>query len=242
MREKDRSRKIFFNDVLYLCNCASSRRTLPPSITQPFFHPSTHSQMRPKSGHIFSLSAPIRIGSRRFPLELLPRPASSISTAAPTYSSATAAAGAAGDASLGLPGNVTQALISGDFARHDSYGAVGGHPDTGDIGSGGDVPSAPPQFSPKKKFLEDDAPPPYNPEYASPSVLVPTDDIVDGAIAARSADVTLSDTMHECGICMVNTKDCAFDCGHLACSECAELLTDCHICRQRITGKRKIFL
>ncbi len=31
--------------------------------------------------------------------------------------------------------------------------------------------------------------------------------------------------------------DLAFACGHLACSECAELLDTCHICQQAISEK-----
>ena len=102
-------------------------------------------------------------------------------------------------------------------------------------------------------FIEE-APPPYNPGF-DPTTMTTTTATIEAesplddtsfevaAAAAAVANVTLlQETLHECGICMVNTKDRAFDCGHLACSECADLLVECHICREKITGKRKIYL
>ena len=46
----------------------------------------------------------------------------------------------------------------------------------------------------------------------------------------------------ECGICLDTTKDCAFNCGHMSCFECAELLQTCHICRSDITERRKVYV
>ncbi len=40
-----------------------------------------------------------------------------------------------------------------------------------------------------------------------------------------------------CSICMDRPCDLAFACGHLACSECAELLDTCHICQRAISEK-----
>ena len=105
------------------------------------------------------------------------------------------------------------------------------------------------EFAPGISFLED-APPPYNPGYDLSSTTIATiephgpldETALAAAAAVAAANMTLSEALHECGICMVNTKDCAFDCGHLACSECAEMLVECHICREKIAGKRKIYL
>ena len=46
----------------------------------------------------------------------------------------------------------------------------------------------------------------------------------------------------ECGVCLDNRKNCVFNCGHLSCFECAELLERCHICRITITTRIRMFL
>ena len=50
------------------------------------------------------------------------------------------------------------------------------------------------------------------------------------------------DSSLECTICMDAKKDCVFNCGHLACMSCAEMIYQCHLCKKRITERRKIFL
>jgi len=45
-----------------------------------------------------------------------------------------------------------------------------------------------------------------------------------------------------CNICEERLKSFAFDCGHTSCKECSEILIECHICRQKISKKIKIFL
>ncbi|KAH1148344.1 hypothetical protein GYH30_043124 [Glycine max] len=44
-----------------------------------------------------------------------------------------------------------------------------------------------------------------------------------------------------CAICLTNKKDLAFGCGHMTCRECGSRLTDCPICRQRITNRLRVF-
>ena len=44
-----------------------------------------------------------------------------------------------------------------------------------------------------------------------------------------------------CPICMERKKDTAFQCGHLACSECSLSLRACHICREKVARKFKIY-
>ena len=44
-----------------------------------------------------------------------------------------------------------------------------------------------------------------------------------------------------CSICMERKKDTAFNCGHLACSICALPLKACHICREKVLKRIKIY-
>ncbi len=44
-----------------------------------------------------------------------------------------------------------------------------------------------------------------------------------------------------CHICMDQLNNVAFDCGHLACSQCAQLLNKCHMCRKDIHQKIPLF-
>lgn len=45
----------------------------------------------------------------------------------------------------------------------------------------------------------------------------------------------------ECAICLTNKKDLAFGCGHMTCRDCGSRLSDCPICRQRITNRLRVF-
>ncbi len=44
-----------------------------------------------------------------------------------------------------------------------------------------------------------------------------------------------------CPICMDRTCDVVFGCGHLACSQCAQTLNICHMCRLEIQQKIHLF-
>nr|AFK36428.1 unknown [Lotus japonicus] len=45
----------------------------------------------------------------------------------------------------------------------------------------------------------------------------------------------------ECAICLTNGKDLAFGCGHMSCRDCGSRLSNCHICRERITSRLRVF-
>lgn len=45
----------------------------------------------------------------------------------------------------------------------------------------------------------------------------------------------------KCPLCMERARDMAFLCGHRACGVCANQLTRCHVCRQDITQKIKLY-
>lgn len=48
-------------------------------------------------------------------------------------------------------------------------------------------------------------------------------------------------TQATCPICLTNTKDLAFNCGHTTCRECGSKVSNCPICRQRITNRLRLF-
>ncbi|KAK6124553.1 hypothetical protein DH2020_041701 [Rehmannia glutinosa] len=44
-----------------------------------------------------------------------------------------------------------------------------------------------------------------------------------------------------CPVCLTNRKDLAFGCGHMTCRDCSSRLSDCPICRQRITSRLRLY-
>ncbi|KAI4323295.1 hypothetical protein L6164_022913 [Bauhinia variegata] len=44
-----------------------------------------------------------------------------------------------------------------------------------------------------------------------------------------------------CVVCLTNAKDLAFQCGHMTCRDCGSRITNCHICRERITHRLRVF-
>ncbi|KAA8523388.1 hypothetical protein F0562_009811 [Nyssa sinensis] len=44
-----------------------------------------------------------------------------------------------------------------------------------------------------------------------------------------------------CPICLTNGKDLAFGCGHMTCGECGSRLSNCPICRQRISSRLRVY-
>jgi len=47
---------------------------------------------------------------------------------------------------------------------------------------------------------------------------------------------------NECPICLSNRRNTALGCGHLCCSRCAGEIGTCHICREPITARIKLYL
>ncbi|KAF5760992.1 putative transcription factor C2H2 family [Helianthus annuus] len=52
---------------------------------------------------------------------------------------------------------------------------------------------------------------------------------------------TQDDENKICPICLTNEKDMAFGCGHMACKECGSQLSRCHICRQQISSRIRLY-
>ncbi|KAI3719178.1 hypothetical protein L6452_20072 [Arctium lappa] len=50
-----------------------------------------------------------------------------------------------------------------------------------------------------------------------------------------------NDENKTCPICLTNDKDMAFGCGHMACRECGSRLSRCHICRQEISSRIRLY-
>ncbi|KAK9051586.1 hypothetical protein SSX86_028213 [Deinandra increscens subsp. villosa] len=57
----------------------------------------------------------------------------------------------------------------------------------------------------------------------------------------NSLTPTQDDENKTCPICLTNEKDMAFGCGHMACRECGERLSRCHICRQQISSRIRLY-
>ncbi|TXG71393.1 hypothetical protein EZV62_006328 [Acer yangbiense] len=51
----------------------------------------------------------------------------------------------------------------------------------------------------------------------------------------------IDDRTQACPICLTNAKDMAFNCGHMTCRECSTKVSNCPICRQRITNRLRLF-
>ncbi|KAK7313811.1 hypothetical protein VNO77_39013 [Canavalia gladiata] len=45
----------------------------------------------------------------------------------------------------------------------------------------------------------------------------------------------------ECAICLTKRKDLAFGCGHMTCRDCGSRISNCPICRERITTRLRVF-
>ncbi|XP_028773363.1 nuclear-pore anchor-like [Neltuma alba] len=67
--------------------------------------------------------------------------------------------------------------------------------------------------------------------------------------AAAAAEEKLSDLETDidssddkaCAICLTNKKDVAFGCGHMTCGDCMLTISNCHICREPITSRLRLF-
>jgi len=95
---------------------------------------------------------------------------------------------------------------------HSNFSDTKVQPETQPSKSKKDVPSAP--------SLDSDS---------EDNASVPT------APTLKDADETI------CAICVERPKTVAFQCGHLCCVNCSEMLIACHMCRVKINQKIKLF-
>eukprot|EP00249_Psilotum_nudum_P001186 c13542_g1_i1 orf=493-1737(-) len=59
--------------------------------------------------------------------------------------------------------------------------------------------------------------------------------------AARQPDKYGNSDTQVCPVCLTQTKNMAFGCGHQTCEDCAEDLVACPMCRQEITTKLRLY-
>ncbi|KAK8497659.1 hypothetical protein V6N13_141274 [Hibiscus sabdariffa] len=77
-------------------------------------------------------------------------------------------------------------------------------------------------------------PPPVSYRRPAPPERIPSN------ISAPTA-VASDDQQSACPICLTNRKDLAFNCGHMTCRDCGQRVSNCPICRQRITNRLRLF-
>jgi len=58
----------------------------------------------------------------------------------------------------------------------------------------------------------------------------------------KSEDSDVVPSSLQCVMCFERKINCVFDCGHVSCLQCAQLITDCHICRRTIVNRKRLFL
>ncbi|KAI4323291.1 hypothetical protein L6164_022909 [Bauhinia variegata] len=83
-----------------------------------------------------------------------------------------------------------------------------------------------------KKIVPKPPPVPY-------SRLVPPARALSNNMSASADDDER--TQMVCPICLTNAKDLAFQCGHMTCRDCGSRITNCPICRERITSRLRVF-
>ncbi|CAI9755073.1 unnamed protein product [Fraxinus pennsylvanica] len=58
---------------------------------------------------------------------------------------------------------------------------------------------------------------------------------------SNTSTAVQDDRNQVCPVCLANGKDLAFNCGHMTCGDCSSRLSDCPICRQRISSRLRLF-
>ncbi|KAK7324001.1 hypothetical protein VNO77_27506 [Canavalia gladiata] len=83
-----------------------------------------------------------------------------------------------------------------------------------------------------KRIVPKPPPIPYSRPPPPPPSRVPSNTI---------ASTTDEQNQAVCPICLCNAKDMAFGCGHMTCRDCGLRLTNCPICRERITSRLRVY-
>ncbi len=66
-------------------------------------------------------------------------------------------------------------------------------------------------------------------------------EIINKVVRELETKVQELEDGQSCSICMERARNVAFLCGHTACSNCAQPLKTCHICRKPITKKINLY-
>ncbi|CAA2991907.1 E3 ubiquitin- ligase RGLG2 isoform X1 [Olea europaea subsp. europaea] len=81
-----------------------------------------------------------------------------------------------------------------------------------------------------KKIVPRPPPVPYTSQVALPS-----------REPSNASTPVQDDRTQVCPVCLTEAKDMAFNCGHMTCRDCSTRLSDCPICRQRITSRLRLY-
>ncbi|XP_022868258.1 E3 ubiquitin-protein ligase RGLG4-like isoform X3 [Olea europaea var. sylvestris] len=81
-----------------------------------------------------------------------------------------------------------------------------------------------------KKIVPRPPPVPYTSQVALPS-----------REPGNASTPVQDDRTQVCPVCLTEAKDMAFNCGHMTCRDCSTRLSDCPICRQRITSRLRLY-
>ncbi len=69
----------------------------------------------------------------------------------------------------------------------------------------------------------------------------PDGEVINKVVRELETKVQELEDGQSCSICMERSRNVAFLCGHTACSNCAQPLKTCHICRKPITKKINLY-
>ncbi|TKY49460.1 E3 ubiquitin-protein ligase RGLG2 [Spatholobus suberectus] len=86
-----------------------------------------------------------------------------------------------------------------------------------------------------KRIVPKPPPVPYSRPAPAP---IPTLARLPSNTTASTAD---EQNQAACPVCLTNARDLAFGCGHMTCRDCGYKLTNCPICRQRITSRLRVY-
>ncbi|KAL2330968.1 hypothetical protein Fmac_018549 [Flemingia macrophylla] len=78
-------------------------------------------------------------------------------------------------------------------------------------------------------------PPPVPYSRPAPLAHVPTN------TSTTTTSITDEQNQSACPVCLTNARDLAFGCGHMTCRDCGYKLTNCPICRERITSRLRVY-
>ncbi|XP_044480596.1 E3 ubiquitin-protein ligase RGLG4-like isoform X1 [Mangifera indica] len=74
-----------------------------------------------------------------------------------------------------------------------------------------------------------------------PPVLYSRRAPLEHEVSTTASSPAIDDRTQACPICLTSPKDLAFGCGHMTCRDCGSRVTNCPICRQRITNRLRLY-
>ncbi|KAL8461798.1 hypothetical protein ACS0TY_033049 [Phlomoides rotata] len=65
--------------------------------------------------------------------------------------------------------------------------------------------------------------------------------VLPSRVPSINSTAVQDDPNQVCPVCLTNAKNMAFGCGHMTCRDCSSRLSECPICRQRITSRLRLY-